>query len=92
MPSSGLGRLVVFTRATRRNITEDGILHSHGSENLKSYIDKALEIRKIPYPVRKLLNSLWKAVEEKRLPQKKAAERTIHELSPERIDADPDGC
>jgi hypothetical protein len=24
--------------------------------------------------------------------QKKAAERTIHELSPERIDADPDGC
>jgi hypothetical protein len=28
----------VFTRATRRNIPEDTILHSHGSENLKPYI------------------------------------------------------
>jgi hypothetical protein len=28
----------VLTRATRRNITEDGILHSHRRENLKSYI------------------------------------------------------
>jgi hypothetical protein len=26
----------VFTRATRRNIAEDGILHSHHRENLKS--------------------------------------------------------
>jgi hypothetical protein len=25
-------------RATRRHITEDGIIHSHSSENLKSYI------------------------------------------------------
>jgi hypothetical protein len=28
----------VLTRATRRNIPEDTILHSHGRENLKSYI------------------------------------------------------
>jgi predicted hotdog family 3-hydroxylacyl-ACP dehydratase len=28
----------VFTRATRRNIPEDAILHSRCSENLKSYI------------------------------------------------------
>jgi hypothetical protein len=27
----------VLTRATRRNIPEDTILHSHGCENLKSY-------------------------------------------------------
>jgi effector-binding domain-containing protein len=27
----------VFTRATRRNIPEDGILHSHRHENLKFY-------------------------------------------------------
>jgi hypothetical protein len=31
-------RNVVLTRATRRNIPEDGILHSHRPENLKSYI------------------------------------------------------
>jgi hypothetical protein len=28
----------VLTRATRRDIPEDGILHSHRRENLKSYI------------------------------------------------------
>jgi hypothetical protein len=28
----------VLTRATRRNIPEDVILHSHRRENLKSYI------------------------------------------------------
>jgi hypothetical protein len=28
----------VLTRATRRNISEDVILHSHRRENLKSYI------------------------------------------------------
>jgi hypothetical protein len=28
----------VLTGATRRHIPEDGILHSHRSENLKSYI------------------------------------------------------
>jgi hypothetical protein len=29
---------LVLTRATRRNIPEDDILHSHSGENLKSYI------------------------------------------------------
>jgi hypothetical protein len=28
----------VLTRATPRNVPEDGILHSHRRENLKSYI------------------------------------------------------
>jgi hypothetical protein len=28
----------VLTRATRRNIPEDAIVHSHRRENLKSYI------------------------------------------------------
>jgi hypothetical protein len=28
----------VLTRAIRRNIREDGILHSHSRENLKSYL------------------------------------------------------
>jgi hypothetical protein len=31
----------VLTRATRRNIPEDGTLHSHRRENLKSYIPLA---------------------------------------------------
>jgi hypothetical protein len=30
----------VLTRATRRNVTEDAILHSQRHENLKSYIDQ----------------------------------------------------
>jgi hypothetical protein len=30
----------VLTRATRRNIPEDGILHSHRRENVKSYMDE----------------------------------------------------
>jgi hypothetical protein len=29
---------LVLTRATRRNIPEDDILHSHSREKLKSYI------------------------------------------------------
>jgi hypothetical protein len=31
------GGTLVLTRATGHNIPEDGILHSHHSENLKSY-------------------------------------------------------
>jgi hypothetical protein len=31
----------VLTRATRRNIQEDAILHSHRRENLKSYTGRA---------------------------------------------------
>jgi hypothetical protein len=38
MVSSGMLRRVALVRATRRNIPEDTILHSHGRENLKSYI------------------------------------------------------
>jgi hypothetical protein len=51
MPSSGMLRRVavvrtdvweerivfIITRATRRNIPEDAILHSHRLENLRSY-------------------------------------------------------
>jgi hypothetical protein len=36
MPSSGMWRHT----ATRRHIPEDGIIHSHRSENLKSYINR----------------------------------------------------
>jgi hypothetical protein len=31
-------KTLVLTRATQRNIPEDGILHSHSRENLKSYV------------------------------------------------------
>jgi hypothetical protein len=41
----------VPTRATRRNIPEDGILHSHRRENLKSY-------KVINYPIYNLKHDL----------------------------------
>jgi hypothetical protein len=34
----------VLTRATRRNIPEDAILHSHRRENLKSYLEANVDI------------------------------------------------
>jgi hypothetical protein len=45
----------VLTRATRRNIPEDAILHGHRRENLKSYISLtgwALQRRRNVSPVR----------------------------------------
>jgi hypothetical protein len=44
-----------FTRGTRRNIPENGILHSHRCEYLKSYIaltDWALQRRRNVFPVK----------------------------------------
>jgi hypothetical protein len=45
----------VLTRATRHNMPEDGILHSHRRENIRSYIvltGRALWWRRNMFPVR----------------------------------------
>jgi hypothetical protein len=39
----------VLTRATRRNVPEDSILHSHRRENLKSYKGHFVLLRSISY-------------------------------------------
>jgi hypothetical protein len=43
----------VLTKATRRNIPEDAILHSHSSENVKSYIE-VWSLKKKNFPVTKI--------------------------------------
>jgi hypothetical protein len=46
----------VLTRATRRTIPEDAILHSHSRETLKSYI--AVNVPSSPIPVTLMMEAL----------------------------------
>jgi hypothetical protein len=48
----------VLTRATRRNIPEDAILHSHCRENLKSYKAEQV-IRNNLFPMKIKLKTLY---------------------------------
>jgi hypothetical protein len=50
---------LVLTKATWRNITEDGILHSHHRDNLKTYLELtgwSLVLRRNVFPVRNELS------------------------------------
>jgi hypothetical protein len=49
----------VFTRTTRRDISEDAILHSHRRETLKSYIVKGTSEKKKQYCSEAFLDSVW---------------------------------
>jgi hypothetical protein len=42
----------IHTRSTRRHITEDGILHSHRREKLKSYIYHSISSKTNSHPNR----------------------------------------
>jgi hypothetical protein len=48
-------RRTLRRRATRRNIPEDDILHSHRRENLKSYIHESMSHSYKPISIRRIL-------------------------------------